>query len=305
MQPPAFISYRALLSDGLTSSEIQAMRRDGSLRRVRRGSYLSHPDAAATPEAEHRELALATWTGLAAGSVLSHLSAAIVHGLPVIGRPPSRVSVTRTTGGHGRADTLLHLRVCPLPPDEVIERDGVMVTSLARTVADVTRTSSLDQAVAVADAALRAGLERGDLERSLGRCDRRPGIAQARRVAAFADPGADGPGESVSRVRMRQAGLPSPVLQWRIGYSDGHETFSDFAWPELRTLGEFDGKVKYGRLVKPDQSPTDVVMAEKRRENRIRRQGWWLVRWGWDDLADVRGFERLIRDGFANAPTMR
>ena len=33
-----------------------------------------------------------------------------------------------------------------------------------------------------------------------------------------------------------------------------------------------------------------------------RRQGWWLVRWGWDDLRDVQAFGRLIREAFANAP---
>ena len=54
--------------------------------------------------------------------------------------------------------------------------------------------------------------------------------------------------------------------------------------------------------IKPGQTVADVVMAEKQRENRIRRQGWWLVRWGWDDLRDVQAFGRLIREAFANAP---
>ena len=44
-------------------------------------------------------------------------------------------------------------------------------------------------------------------------------------------------------------------------------------------------------------------MAEKSRENRIRRHGVWLVRWGWDDLTDVDAFGRMIRQAFDNAPT--
>ncbi len=51
-------------------------------------------------------------------------------------------------------------------------------------------------------------------------------------------------------------------------------------------LGEFDGRVKYGRLLRPRQDPGDVVFAEKRREDEMRDAGWGVVRWVWADLAD-------------------
>ena len=60
---------------------------------------------------------------------------------------------------------------------------------------------------------------------------------------------------------------------------------TDFAWPEHGVYGEFDGRVKYGRLLKPGQDPGDVVFAEKRREDLIRgATGGIMVRHTWADL---------------------
>ena len=58
----------------------------------------------------------------------------------------------------------------------------------------------------------------------------------------------------------------------------------DFGWEDLRTLGEFDGRVEYGRLLRPGQDPGDAVFEEKRREDAMRAEGWGMVRWTWSDL---------------------
>jgi hypothetical protein len=36
----------------------------------------------------------------------------------------------------------------------------------------------------------------------------------------------------------------------------------DFHWKEHQTVGEFDGKTKYGRLLKPGQRIEDVIFKE-------------------------------------------
>ena len=59
---------------------------------------------------------------------------------------------------------------------------------------------------------------------------------------------------------------------------------STFLWKEQRTIGEFDGKIKYGRLLKPGQSIEEVLFEEKRREDALRDLGWQIVRWLWADL---------------------
>ncbi len=58
----------------------------------------------------------------------------------------------------------------------------------------------------------------------------------------------------------------------------------DWGWPEHRLLGEFDGKVKYGRLLEPGQDPGEVVFAEKHREDVLREiTGIGMVRLIWSD----------------------
>jgi len=92
-------------------------------------------------------------------------------------------------------------------------------------------------------------------------------------------------GESVSRVRLLEQGLPAPEPQYTVYDHRGNVVArSDFGWEDRRTVGEFDGKVKYGRLLKPGQSVADVVYAERLREDAIRDQGWQVVRWTWTDL---------------------
>jgi hypothetical protein len=75
----------------------------------------------------------------------------------------------------------------------------------------------------------------------------------------------------VSRVRLHQDGVPAPEPQQDI--YDGKGRFVarvDFCWEEQRTIGEFDGKIKYGRQLKPGQSIEDVVFTEKVREDALR-----------------------------------
>ncbi|GMA86357.1 hypothetical protein GCM10025868_16070 [Angustibacter aerolatus] len=52
-------------------------------------------------------------------------------------------------------------------------------------------------------------------------------------------------------------------------------------------LGEFDGAVKYGRLLRPGQDVGDVVLAERRREQALERAGWVVVRFTWREVHDA------------------
>ena len=130
---------------------------------------------------------------------------------------------------------------------------------------------------------------------------RRPGNARARRVAAFADGGGQSVGESRSRILLARHGIPPPVLQWPVHDPQArHVGTTDFGWPDLRTVGEFDGLIKYGRLLRPGQTPGDAVVAEKRREDRVRDEGLHVVRWTWDELDNpdvVVDLRRRLRQG--------
>jgi hypothetical protein len=289
MDTPADLLLRpALLAQGHTDKELLRLRRSGELATVRRGAYLRSGDERLDrPEDRHALLIDSTLPRLAPGAVLSHVSAAIDHGLSVWDVPLDRVHVSRDGRSGGRLSGKLHLHVRPLEPEDVVERDGRLVTSAELTLVDIACTQPFEQAVAIIDQALRKNLcTREQVAVALARAAGRPGVSRAHRALRFGDGRADGIGESRSRCALEAAGLPTPELQWEVRSAAGDFLGRvDFAWPELGVVGEFDGRVKYSRYLKPGQSASDAVIAEKLREDRIRSTGLWVVRWTWADLA--------------------
>jgi hypothetical protein len=293
-----------LLAAGLSERELRLLRRTGLIATVRPGAYVVAPvrsdDALVAAVARHRLAVIAAAQQLGAGVVFSHVSAAVMHGLPLWATPLDRVHGTRHRRSGGSLSRHLHLHAAALDPDEIVVIDGVLVTSVARTLADLARFLAFEHALVPADAALhRHRVTRAELDVALDRAVRRPGNAAARRVLAFARPGADSPGESRSRLAIHHAGLPDPVLQHEVCVSDGRVLGQvDFWWEEFGTAGEFDGRVKYGRLLRPGQDPGEVVFAEKVREDAIRGDGHGMVRWTWPEIAPFDGVARRLRTVF-------
>ena len=180
-----------------------------------------------------------------------------------------------------------------LRDDELTEVDGLLVTDPVRTLLDLARTEPFEPAVAALDAALFRKAVPGDLLAArLEDIGGTSGGRAAARAVAFADGRSESVGESRSRVLMRRLGLPPSTIQLEIAVVTGPSpTRVDFAWEEARLVGEFDGRVKYGRLLLPGQDPGDAVFREKRREDAIRDENWGVVRWTWGELVpgDVVG----------------
>ena len=287
--------YQDLLGQGLSSSEIARQVRDHQLVRLRRGAFVA-ADQSDTPEARHLELLGATLPLLGSGSVLSHASAAVLHGLPVPMHALRHVHVTRDTGGRQSRHTYRHR--ARLPAEAVVDIGGKAVTSCARTVVDLARWLDFPDGVAVVDAALRLGVAREALSVELDRANRRPGNAQARRAVDFGDARAESPGESRSRVLMHRLGLPMPTLQREFCNDVGEvDARVDFDWAEHGACGEFDGEVKYGRLLRPGRTLDQTIRYEKEREERLRQHGRWTIRWSEAQLHAPESFRRLIESG--------
>ncbi|QJY48515.1 hypothetical protein [Pseudonocardia broussonetiae] len=211
----AFHRRPDLLAAGVREHELRRRLRTGELVRLRRGHYLAERPTG--PEQWHRARALAAAPDLAPDAVLSHVTAAVLHGLPVWDLPLDRVHSTRPRRSGARVGRFAHVHAAQLDPDEVVEVDGARVTSVARTLADVGRSAPFEQAVVVADAALHRHLvSREELDAALARGTRRPGTPAADRALRFAAAGSMSVGESRSRVAMHLAGLPAPVLQWPV-----------------------------------------------------------------------------------------
>jgi hypothetical protein len=292
-----------LRAAGYGEDDVRRLVRSGVLVPIRRGAYVERERAPDDGAARHALLLRAGLAELGAGAVASHVSAAVLHGLPTWGLPLDRAHVTFDRPSGGRLDARVHVHTAPLHGDDVVMVDGMPATSVARTVVDVARRMSFEAAVAVADAALRsAGKSEVDiaachaqLEAATRRAKGWPGVPAARQVLAFADGRSESVGESRSRVAIVRAGLLTPALQLPVRLG-GATAYCDFGWPAQRTVGEFDGKVKYGRLLRPGQEPGDAVYAEKLREDAIRAEDWEVVRWTWADLRNFAATAARIRE---------
>lgn len=245
--------------------------------------------AASTPEEQHASLVYASAMQMRGSRLLgfSHTSAGALRSLPRISPWPKHVEVTspRSTV---RSSGLMKRHIGEVDQYDVI--DGLLVTTLTRTIIDIARTEELWDAVAAADHVLhQKTCTRADLVAEL---DKVPagarGRARAALVVDFADPGAMSAGESLSRVQMFRLNIPRPQLQVPIEDDDGLVGVGDFWWERERVVGEFDGLKKYrvSDGMNPEES-TQVLWREKKREDRIRATDRKMARWVWPKLRDL------------------
>ena len=287
-----------LIAAGHDDGELRRLRRVGELQTLRRGAYVSAADPRLDDElVRHRLLITAGLASLASGAVVSHCSAAVLLGLPLWSIPLDRMHVTRPQRTGGRRSRTMHVHTAPLRGEDVIEIGGIALTSPARTVIDLARSAPFEAAVVTADGALRDGLMRSVLADGVERVAGWRGAAAARRVAAFADGRSESVGESRSRVAIVRSGLPAPVPQWEVWRGSALVGRCDFGWPELHAVGEFDGRVKYGRTLHPGGDLGEVVFDEKLREDELRAEGLHVARWTWRDLDAFDTAAARIRRG--------
>lgn len=286
-RPPELILRSEALRQGFSSDEVQVKRRRQEWIALRAGGYV--PAAAIKGmdrEDRHLTLIAATLAGAPDDAVVSHLSAACLLGIDLWDPILRAVQLTRPGSGGGHRRRSLHTFRAALPPEDVVVVGGYRVTSPARTIVDLGRHLPFEAAVVAADSALHAEVTTAEaLAAAAERQARRPGIRSAHRVIAFADARSESVGESRTRVMIHRAALPRPELQYVVRSPEGVLLGrADFGWEELNTLGEFDGREKYGRRLRPGQQPGDAVFHEKLREDAMRDGGWQFVRLTWADL---------------------
>ena len=244
--------------------------------------------------------------------VYSHQSAAVLWGLPIIGRWPDEVHLMAAgkTGVHSKNGVTWHHD--RLPDGDVVEIDGMLVTSLLRTLIDIARTVGFLSAVAALDQGTKPqfilpngraafGIDRDILLDRLDSDGPTRGARTARIAIAFCDNRSGSVGESLSRGQIHLCGFPPPELQVSFVHEDRQEDITDFRWvqkQETRThrlLGEFDGKVKYTRdAFMSGRTIEEVVWSEKLREDRLRGTGHGMARWIWSVALRRESLLRLL-----------
>lgn len=288
---------------GFDDKAVQRAYRAGAWIRVHHGAYTFKDIWDRSDEIDrHKIRSRAVLRTHSPGVVLSHVSSIAEHGLDVWGIDLSKTHVTRTDGASGRCTSRVVHHEGRCGPDDLEEITGVPVTALARAVMETAAVTSVESGLVLADSALHRKLVTpDDLRRSYLDLRDWPGARRADLVLRLSDERAESVGESRSRFLMWSQGVPLPELQYEVRDAHGHLIgTTDFAWPRSGLLGEFDGRVKYGRLLRPGEDASDVVVREKRREERLcERTGWRMIRLAWPDLytaaATAHRIQRMLR----------
>jgi hypothetical protein len=300
----AVLLRRDALAYGMNDRELRRLVRGGQLVRIRHGAYVDAAFwAAASPERQHLMRAAAVFRTAGCECVLSHTSAALCLGADVWDLDTKAVHLSRFDHKAGRRDAGVVQHCGLLTLDEVTERAGLRCTNAVRTALDITTITDVEHALVVVSSILHKGLATAeDLRDGVSTMTHVPGSLTTDLVLRLADARFDGPGEARTFHALWRQGVEAPVPQYPVRDGYGRSiAFLDFAWPQYGVWLEFDGRLKYERLLKPGETASDVVVREKRREDLVRRlTGWICVRVTWADLNDPARIATLVRQAMAD-----
>lgn len=300
-----FFTRQHALSAGHDDREIADLVRRKVWTRFRRGYYaFTTTWDALDDRGRHLVRARAVVDSLGGRVALSHVSAVVAHGLLDWGLPLDRVHVTRLDGGAGRleGDVVHHEGVCI--DGDVVAVDGMKVVRAERAVLEAASTAGQEVALCLFDDGLHQRLY--DYDR-LVECHQLlqfwPRMRQLHVPVQMADGRSQSAGESRGRWFFWTHGIPAPELQCPVYDADGTLIATcDWGWTKHGLYGEFDGRQKYGRLLKPGQDAGAVVFAEKQREDLVREStGGRMLRIIWSDYDRPRVLARRLERALRRA----
>jgi Transcriptional regulator, AbiEi antitoxin len=264
----------------------------GQLVRVERGVYaVTERWAAQSPQ--QRQLGLVRAAArLVPRALVSHRSAALLHGLPTPYGPQGAVRMTVSGDDRtSRGQSWVQLHRGETPAWHAAVQGGIGVTSVARTVVDCFREDGVPEGLAVGDAALRAGLVTvADVRLVRSRQKRWPGVTQAEAGIRLLDARRESWLESYSAGVMAARDVPLGTPQVVVLDEWGQFVARvDVAWADHGLVGEADGRGKYlgevdDGLGRGEDAAAQRVVLAAQRESRLRELGLAVVRWDTHDV---------------------
>jgi very-short-patch-repair endonuclease len=244
----------------------------GRLHRVHQGVYaIGHP---ILPR-QGRFLAAVLAGG--PGAVLSHRSAAVLHGL--LSAMGNRIDVIAPNRrGRSPAGIAAH-RDGTLSAKDRVEVGGVPCTSVARTLLDLAAAKDRGLPHAITQAEVERKFDLGEVVELLKRSKGRRGVARLRRAIEGHDPQEQEVRLELERRLLRlfkRAGFRPEVNGHLV--VDGVSMLPDFLWRDGRLIVEADSRRVHDRVVSFEK--------DRRRDQLLAAAGWTVIRVTWRQLHD-------------------
>ena len=266
------VGFGQLRSLGISGAGVRHRVAVGRLHPVHRGVY-----ALGRSDLPVEGLWMAAVLACGSGSLLSHISAAGLHGLLPSAQARIDVTIPRRVG-LARRGIRVHRSTCLIPADRT-SVDGIPCTSIARTLLDlagVLHRRALERACDQAE--VLQLLDRAAMDEVLSRARGRAGV---RKLCAALETGHVG--ENVPRAELeerflllcRGADLPPPQVNVSMTVA-GDEMQVDFVWHQQRVIVETDGFRTHATQW--------AFQRDRRRDQLLALAGWQVIRFTWDEV---------------------
>ena len=269
------IALHQLRALGLSARTVQNRVAAGRLHRIHRGVYSLVPRQLLTREGLYMAAVLACGPG----AVLSHRSAARLHGLRNYGYHRIEVTVPKRSA-RTHSGVAVH-RSTTLSQADVTTVNGIPTTTVARTLFDIAEhvtPRQLERAFDQAD--IMQALDLNEVRDQLARNPNRPAAKVVRHLLATHYIGStptENDFEDAFLALTRSLGLPDPTPQFYIDPGDGEPPIrADFAWPDRKIVVETDGRKTH--------STNHAFESDRRRDQRLTAAGWTVIRTTWRQL---------------------
>ncbi len=213
-------------------------------------------------------------------AVVSHESAAHLHGLPGFGADVR--AVVTTSHSSSRCDYAEVHRYAGITDDDVVTRKGLATTTVALTLFHLSSAVSETQVNALIDRALHRGLTA--MPQLLALADHWTRWGRPRRgvMIRALERRADGyvPSESVLESAFDQLvidhGLPTPTKQFRPPWLGPAGDRVDYAYEHDQIVIEVDGRAWHTREADFER--------DRERDRRAHLAGWMTLRYTWPEV---------------------
>lgn len=281
-------SFAQALEHGFPRSTIGRRIRSGAWTRVHPGVYV----VAGGQATRARDL-WAAWLAAGPGAVISHESAALLHGAERL--PLRPITLTNPHGAHHRlAEVFVH-QIDDLTDAHTTTRQRLPVSTPARSVVDLGATQDVDTVGRVADDLVR--LETTSYA-AIGRvlaAITRPGKPGLHVVAAALDERGDGfvpPASELERAlfaALDAGGLDAPERQIPLPGRGRIAGIADAGYRRAQVILEADGRRWHARV--------EAARRDRERDAQVVRAGWVPLRFLYEHIVgDPAGMCAVVSD---------